>query len=265
MHRLARLGVQLVDSTKGGVMVHNGFELSFAMNVNSKQDLDPILVEFKESVLKKFVEAFFQGGDEALDLRLPNHGPWTHPRGVGPGRDSFLKPVSQGIEVDLKKTDVVKNWSIPLSPVVIQSFLGLAGYYRRWLEILKDYGLSILYHPGKANVVTDALSWLSMNIVAHIEDGGVTVHNGSKLSFVLDVKAKRGFDLLLVELKKMVLKMSVEAFSQGGDGVLRYQVCLRVLNFDDLKDQILSEAHSSRYSIHSGASKIYCDLREVYW
>ena len=29
---------------------------------------------------------------------------------------------------------------------------------RRWLEILKDYDLDILYHPGKANVVADALS-----------------------------------------------------------------------------------------------------------
>ena len=29
---------------------------------------------------------------------------------------------------------------------------------RRWLEILKDYDAEILYHPGKANVVADALS-----------------------------------------------------------------------------------------------------------
>ena len=29
---------------------------------------------------------------------------------------------------------------------------------RRWLELLKDYDLTISYHPGKANVVTDALS-----------------------------------------------------------------------------------------------------------
>jgi ribonuclease HI len=29
---------------------------------------------------------------------------------------------------------------------------------RRWLELVKDYDLEIHYHPGKANVVTDALS-----------------------------------------------------------------------------------------------------------
>nr|GFC99749.1 retrotransposon protein, putative, Ty3-gypsy subclass [Tanacetum cinerariifolium] len=29
---------------------------------------------------------------------------------------------------------------------------------RRWLELLKDYDTNIQYHPGKANVVADALS-----------------------------------------------------------------------------------------------------------
>ena len=29
---------------------------------------------------------------------------------------------------------------------------------RRWLELIKDYDLDIIYHPGKANVVADALS-----------------------------------------------------------------------------------------------------------
>jgi len=29
---------------------------------------------------------------------------------------------------------------------------------RRWLELLKDYNLQIQYHPGKANIVADALS-----------------------------------------------------------------------------------------------------------
>ncbi|WMV59329.1 hypothetical protein MTR67_052714, partial [Solanum verrucosum] len=66
VHRLARLDVQLVDSTKGGVMVHNGSESSFVMDVKSRQDLDPMLMELKESVLNKSVEAFSQGGDGVL-------------------------------------------------------------------------------------------------------------------------------------------------------------------------------------------------------
>jgi ribonuclease HI len=30
---------------------------------------------------------------------------------------------------------------------------------RRWLEVIKDYDLEIHYHPGKANMVANALSW----------------------------------------------------------------------------------------------------------
>jgi len=41
---------------------------------------------------------------------------------------------SVGIEVDPKKMDVVNNWTRPLSPTDIRSFLGLAGYYRRFVE-----------------------------------------------------------------------------------------------------------------------------------
>ena len=39
---------------------------------------------------------------------------------------------------------------------------------RRWLELLKDYDYTILYHPGKDNVVVDALSRKSMGSLAHI-------------------------------------------------------------------------------------------------
>ena len=40
---------------------------------------------------------------------------------------------------------------------------------RRWLELL-DYDMSVLYHPGKANVVEDALSRSFMGSVAYIEE-----------------------------------------------------------------------------------------------
>ena len=39
---------------------------------------------------------------------------------------------------------------------------------RRWLELLKDYDCSTLYHPSKANVVADALSRKPAGSLAHI-------------------------------------------------------------------------------------------------
>ncbi|WMV58210.1 hypothetical protein MTR67_051595 [Solanum verrucosum] len=162
----------------------------------------------------------------------------------------------------------------PTSPTDIRSFLGLAGYYRRhylygvhvdvsidhkslqyvftkkelnlrqrrWLEFLKDYDMNALYHPGKANVVVDALSKLSIESLAHIEkerrelakdvhrlarfgvcllnisDDGVTVQNSSESSLVADVKKTQDSDSILLQLKGVVHQYKVEGFSQGGDG-----------------------------------------------
>ncbi|XP_015076861.1 uncharacterized protein LOC107020853 [Solanum pennellii] len=49
---------------------------------------------------------------------------------------SFLDHIvsSEGIEVDLKITKVVKNWPRPLNPTEIRSFLGLAEYNGRFVE-----------------------------------------------------------------------------------------------------------------------------------
>ena len=39
---------------------------------------------------------------------------------------------------------------------------------RRWMEYLEDYNFTLQYHPGKANVVTDALSWKSRGVLASV-------------------------------------------------------------------------------------------------
>ncbi|KAH0764849.1 hypothetical protein KY285_000720 [Solanum tuberosum] len=56
---------------------------------------------------------------------------------------------------------------VSLQYVFTQKELNL--HQRRWLEFLKDYDMNVLYRPGKANVVADALSRLSMSSVAHVE------------------------------------------------------------------------------------------------
>ena len=54
-------------------------------------------------------------------------------------------------------------------------------------------------------------------------------------------------------------------FEQGGDGILRYQGRLCVPRMDELQERNTEEAHSYRYYIHLVSTKMYCDLRDVYW
>ena len=79
------------------------------------------------------------------------------------------------------------------------------------------------------------------------------------------MKEKKDMDPSLVDLKKSVESKVIEAFSKGGDGVLRYQWRLCIPNVDVLRELILQEAHSSEYTIHPGSTKMYRDLRDIYW
>ena len=54
-------------------------------------------------------------------------------------------------------------------------------------------------------------------------------------------------------------------FKTSSDGVIYFKERICVPNFKFLRDQIMSEAHKTPYSVHPGATKMYKDLRENYW
>ncbi|GJU62641.1 putative reverse transcriptase domain-containing protein [Tanacetum coccineum] len=71
-----------------------------------------------------------------------------------------------GVHVDPAKIETIRNYAAPTTPTEVRQFLRLVGYYQRatllppqlGIELLSDYDCEIRYHPGKANVVADALS-----------------------------------------------------------------------------------------------------------
>ena len=58
--------MKLLGTMDGGMLVQNGSESSLVVDVKSKQDLDPTLVELKKLVDEKKVEVFSKGGDGVL-------------------------------------------------------------------------------------------------------------------------------------------------------------------------------------------------------
>ncbi|GJR19419.1 putative reverse transcriptase domain-containing protein [Tanacetum coccineum] len=80
----------------------------------------------------------------------PSHSPWGAPE------VQFLGHVvnRDGIHVDPSKVESVKNWKTPESSTKIHSFLGLAGYYRRFIKNLSkiEKPLTLLTQKNKTYV-----------------------------------------------------------------------------------------------------------------
>ncbi|GJU63564.1 reverse transcriptase domain-containing protein [Tanacetum coccineum] len=129
---------------------------------------------------------------------------------------------------------------------------------RRWIELFSDYDCEIRYHPGKANVVADALSRkervkpkrvraMNMILQSSIKDRILTAQKEA-------VDESAGLQKGLDEMIKL-----------RNDGALYYLDRIWVPLKDDVRTLIMEEAHKSKYSVHLGADKMYYDLKDRYW
>ncbi|GKB06259.1 putative reverse transcriptase domain-containing protein [Tanacetum coccineum] len=65
---------------------------------------------------------------------------------------------------------------------------------RRWIELLSDYECEIKYHPGKANVVADALSRKERLKPRRVRAMSITIHSGLKTK-ILEAQSEASKDL----------------------------------------------------------------------
>ncbi|KAG8492930.1 hypothetical protein CXB51_010202 [Gossypium anomalum] len=143
---------------------------------------------------------------------------------------------------------------------------------RRWVELLKDYNCTIEYHPGKANVVADALSHRAMSDLRMMfvrlslfDDGSLLAKLQVKPTWIDQIRDKQMGDNSL-ELRFHQAKSGVTTdFRINKDGVLCFHGQICVPNGKDLRQSILREAYSSPYVMHPSGNKMYRDLRELYW
>ncbi|GKV25054.1 hypothetical protein SLEP1_g34559 [Rubroshorea leprosula] len=275
-----------------------------------------------------------------------------------------------GISVGPQKIEAVVNWKKPNSVVEIQCFLGLAGYYRRfvgdfsriaqpmtrlirkdakfewtpeceesfltlkeklvtapvlalpihgegftiysdaskkglgcflmqkdrviayasrrWLELLKDYDLTISYHPGKANKVANALSRKSSGTASSIlatqkellEDlvkldvelrmDSITAYLAalSAQPALIDIiKLAQQKDPFLQRMKEKVRagEPHMQEFRISDDEILWFGNRLCVPRDHALRHEIMGDAHYTSYTIHPSSTKMYRDLRSTFW
>jgi hypothetical protein len=151
------------------------------------------------------------------------------------------------------------------------------------LELIKDYDLDIQYHPGKANLVADALCrkgqantalafqlpdelmkeflGLNLGVAAHTEGDTLEVES------TLEQQIREGQleDEEIKEIRDTTERGMAPDFTEDDQGTIWFKNRICVPDMGDLRKTILSEAHDSAYSIHPGSTKMCQDLKQRYW
>ncbi|GJS85801.1 putative reverse transcriptase domain-containing protein [Tanacetum coccineum] len=277
---------------------------------------------------------------------------------------------SKGIHVDPAKIESIKDWASHKSPIEIRQFLGLAGYYQRFIEgfskiakpmtkltqkkiqfvwgdkqeaafqllkqklcsapilalpkgsedfiaycdaskkglgavlmqrekviayasrqlkiheknytthdlelgavLLSDYYCEIRYHPGKANVVVDALSRKERDQPLRVRALVMTIGlDLPKQILNAQTEARKPENIknedvggMLVENAKNPEAIRTEKLEPRADGTLCLNGRSWLPCYGDLRTVIMHESHKSKYSIHPGSDKMYQDMKKLYW
>jgi hypothetical protein len=156
---------------------------------------------------------------------------------------------------------------------------------RRWLELIKDYDLEVHYHPGKANVVADALSRkahcncvsmdskiatlcdelckLNLEVISSGTLSYISVEPTLHEQIVMAQIGDKGVQVIKEMIEQKVDKY--KCFRQDRKGILWFGDRLVVPKNPELRKKILDEAHLSKFSMHLDSNKMYHDLRSLYW
>ncbi|GKC64618.1 putative reverse transcriptase domain-containing protein [Tanacetum coccineum] len=132
---------------------------------------------------------------------------------------------------------------------------------RRWIELLSDYDYEIRYHPGKANIVADALSQKerieSLRVRALVMTIGLDLPSRFLEAQREAVKIE---NIKAEDISGMLKKLEARA-----DGTLCLDNRSWLPCYGDMRSLIMHKSHKSKYSIHPGSVKMYHDLKMLYW
>ncbi|GJU01041.1 putative reverse transcriptase domain-containing protein [Tanacetum coccineum] len=138
---------------------------------------------------------------------------------------------------------------------------------RRWLELLSDYDCDIRYHLGKANVVADALRKKERVKPLRVRSLVMTIAlNLPKQILEAQTEALTPENLTAEDVGGMPRQdLTKERLKPRADRTLCLNNRSWLPCYGDLRTLVMHESHKSKYSIHPGSTKMYQDLKQLYW
>ncbi|GKE38547.1 putative reverse transcriptase domain-containing protein [Tanacetum coccineum] len=144
---------------------------------------------------------------------------------------------------------------------------------RHWLELLSDYDCEIQYHPGKANVVADALTRKERDQPLRVRSLVMTIGlDLPKQILNAQTEARKPEKIknedvggMLVENAKNQEAIRMEKLEPRADGTLCLNGRSWLPCYGNLRTMIMHESYKSKYSIHPGSDKMYQDIKKLYW
>ncbi|GKD86028.1 putative reverse transcriptase domain-containing protein [Tanacetum coccineum] len=170
---------------------------------------------------------------------------------------------SEGIHVDPSKIEAVKNWKPPKTPTEIRSFLGLVGYYRRFITNFSKIAkpLTLLTQKNQKFEWGDEQENAFQTLKDMLCDAPILALPEGTDDFVVYCDALyRGANTRVEMLKGLDKQLE-----RKEDGVLYFAERIWVQVYGNLRTLIMNKAHATRYSVHPKADKMYYDLRDLYW
>ncbi|GKA94353.1 putative reverse transcriptase domain-containing protein [Tanacetum coccineum] len=150
---------------------------------------------------------------------------------------------SHGIHVDPAKIESIKDWASSKTPMEIRQFLGLAGYYRRFIKGFSKIVKSMTKLTQKKVKSEILIAYCD----ASIKGLGVVFNAKREVNSRSSNRSTGGKPVRHQKRKMLGYRRS-------------WLPC-----YGDLRTVIMHESHKSKYSIHPGSDKMYQDMKKLYW
>nr|GFA23104.1 hypothetical protein [Tanacetum cinerariifolium] len=202
--------------------------------------------------------------------------------------------IGDGITMDPAKVEAITKWPRPKIVTEVRSFLGLAGYYRRFMEGFSRLALPLtkLMRKGKKFVWNEEWEKIFKELKKRLvstpiftlpsgsgaepyeanyptHDLELTAYHLGKANVVADALSRKSEMLANLQIEHEIIKylerMDIELCIRDDDGVMWFGDRLCVSNDPTLREAVLSKAHSSPFSIHLSSTKMYGDLKQHFW